>query len=286
MDLKWGSRLKRKRDPAKNSQEEYSGTDLRMETLPKGATLDTSMPVGESASWEMHTREKYMGSKAVVGALRALQRKIRELQGENTALREEIGELRSRLKECREQEINEEMRKSVSREKSLREQLDTRESRFKAGSKRKDPNSAKLLQATTLLSALKLQLSNLSAEHEATIAENAALQEKCSQYETKLISAHSQASIPAVDFPVSKSQLRRVSSSLERSETVGDCKGKYVKRAILVIPPDEDTKACHLLSVSSTPLLFRPVPPTRDHPKVLIQSLAPSPSHHSAITTI
>jgi vacuolar-type H+-ATPase subunit I/STV1 len=246
------------------------------------------MPVGESASWEMHTRDKYLGSNAVVGALRALQRKIRELQGENDALKEEIGELRSRLKECREQEINEEMHKSVSRERTLMEQLDTLESRFKAGSKRRDPNSAKLLEAATLLSSLKLQLSNLSAEHEATIAENAALQEKCSQYETKLIPAHSrsQASIQAVDFPVSKSQMRRVSSSVERSETAGDCRGKHVKRAAILIQPDEDIKACHLLSAASTPLLFRPVPPNRSNPRVLIQSLAPSPSRHSTSTTV
>lgn len=281
MEVKWGSGLKRKRGMAKNGLEDYSGT---VETLPKGATMDSSLPVGESGSWDMRTREKYMGSKAVVEALRALQRKIRELQGENNSLKEEIGQLQSKI-----QEINDEKPKSVPREKTLREQFDAVESRFKAGSKRKDLNSAKLLEANTLLSTLKLQLSNLTAEHKATIAENAVLREKCSQYEIRRIAAHSrsQAFIPDVDLPVSKSQMRRVSSSIERQETAKDTtKGKYVKRTSVVIHPDEDIKACPLLSVSSTPLLFRPVPLNRDHPKVLIHSLALSPSHHFVLTTI
>lgn len=258
---------------------------MRVETLPKGATLDTSLPIEEFASFEAQTR--YLGSQAVVGALRALQRKRRELQGENDALKEEIRALRRKLAECKEREIEENMNRSVAREREFREQLESLEGKFKLKSGRKDAKSEAL---TTLLTSLKQQLATLSAKHKATLEDNTALQQKCANYEgeIRLLRSREKASvhIQSLNPLFGKSRKIMVTSAVERQGTGSESReivGKGMKRGPKSL--DESVEMSHLLAVPSTPLLFRLTVPS-EHPRVRIQSLAASPSPHSASATL
>ena len=290
MDLKWGSRTKRTRISTEGRKGDSLGTDGRVETLPKGATLDTTSPIEEFASFQSQGRNKCLGSKAVVGALRALQWKSRELQGENEALKGEIKALRRKLEEARDREKEEDVNRSVARERELREQLDTLEGKYRRKSGRKEAESENL---TAILTALKLQLATLSAEHQATLEDNSVLREKCSRYEGEIRLMSSRGKVALVSVQSSNqlfSKLRkiRVTSAIERPE-IGAGGKETVQRKSMEKRPQglyESVDASHLLAVSSTPLLFRPTAPSRLHPRVLIPSLAASPSHHSTSTTL